>query len=74
MTKKDYELIAEVIGTVSKDCFDSRHGIGSEYQAGLIDCIAKINQVFASRLKNDNPKFDYSKFYEYIKKTNENLI
>jgi hypothetical protein len=55
MTKRDYEVIAEIIAEMNW---------GGEQAS---DMIYNIARVFADKLKRDNHKFDKKVFLDYIK-------
>ena len=55
MTRKDYYLIADTIRESNQDESDN----------GLI-CIYNLLHNLCRELKNDNPRFNESKFREYI--------
>ena len=60
MTKKDYELIAEVIRR-------AKWLLETEDESILL---LSITNDFINALKKENPKFDKIKFNEYINKDN----
>jgi hypothetical protein len=55
MTRKDYYLIADTIRESNQDESDN----------GLI-CIYNLLHNLCRELKNDNPRFNESKFREYV--------
>ena len=57
MSKKDYELIAQVI---KRAVYQARSREGQEVIEATIECIA---YDFAEALKNENTRFDSEKFY-----------
>lgn len=67
MTKKDYELIANVIRKLKSvgyyvEEFDTRNVVFNW------EDIAAIKLAFIEELKLNNPRFDSTKFEEYINK------
>lgn len=59
MTKKDYELIAGILGTELEIW---KANAGPVYGQEGIEAIKELSKTMARRLGNDNPKFDRTKF------------
>lgn len=56
MTKKDYELIAQII-KATDECFKYE-----ENEVSYCEVLEEVTQRFVNRFKADNPRFDGHKF------------
>lgn len=62
MTRKDYILIAERLKPAYAAVLNDYSYDDRTYEEGFIEAVAAIAQALA----DDNPKFDYERFVEYI--------
>lgn len=60
MTKKDYELIAGAICTVSQNTKDQT--INVEARAGYWLALEQLSRILANEFAADNPRFDRERF------------
>lgn len=55
-TKKDYEMVADIL----------RDGLTGETESAVRMTIEYLARKFANRFEQDNPKFDREKFFKWI--------
>lgn len=68
MTRKDYVLIADTIAQMSRDIaqeqFDARAYTDKAILSGERLGVYNLAQRLADQLRNDNPRFDRSRFID----------
>jgi hypothetical protein len=66
MSRKDYELIADIIAQFNRDIaneqFDSQSEAGTLVLAGERAALHTLSHRLADQLRQENPRFDRSRF------------
>lgn len=73
MTKKDFEVVAKIVATLSFSIKDSCYtvGNGEAYDASLLK---ELQDSVDSLLKYQNKNYDSDKFWEYVYNYRQRII
>lgn len=73
MTKKDYKMLAEILGETVREVlkettYQSKPELALSYASGVRNTMEKVMVRLCNALKQDNARFDEDKFYEAVYK------
>ena len=73
MTKKDFEVVAKIVATLSFSIKDSCYtvGNGEAYDASLLE---ELQDSVDSLLKYQNKNYDSDKFWDYVYNYRQRII
>ena len=73
MTKKDFEVVAKIVATLSFSIKDSCYiiGNGEAYDALLLE---ELHDTVNKRLKQQNKNYDSDKFWSYVYDYRQRII
>ena len=73
MTKKDFEVVAKIVATLSFSIKDSCYSVGDSatYDASLLE---ELQHSIDSLLKQQNKNYDASKFWDYVYNYRQRII
>ena len=73
MTKKDFEVVAKIVATLSFSMRDACYTIGDSqaYDALLIE---ELHNSVDNLLKQQNKNYDASKFWDYVYNYRQRII
>lgn len=73
MTKKDFEVVAKIVATLSFSMRDACYTIGDSqaYDALLIE---ELHDSVDNLLKQQNKNYDASKFWDYVYNYRQRII
>lgn len=73
MTKKDFEVVAKIVATLSFSIKDSCYAVGNDkaYDASLLE---ELQDSVDSLLKQQNKNYDSDEFWSYVYNYRQRII